>query len=205
MKPILRVIVGLSIILSVSGSDGWALNETRYTVIYKVTHHSAMGDLESYTAYSVVAEEEEGYWLQRTTHMQSPESRPLSITQTLLNSQTHEPLRYIMHRPANMGRPPVVVDRPLAEMGKDEILPIPITDAFSGAGNLSVAAGTFAVKTGRVDDKFIVWVNSEVPVLGVVKAETPDWTMELFRIDPHAEDLLVPKPPKGGRVYLKEE
>ena len=74
-----------------------------------------------------------------------------------------------MHRPANMGRPPVVVDQPLAEMGKDEILPIPITDAFSDAGTLNVAAGIFAVKTGRVDDKFIVWVNSEVPVIGVVR------------------------------------
>ena len=46
-------------------------------------------------------------------------------------------------------------------------------------------------------------LNADVPVLGVVKAETKDWVMELFRITENTEDLLPQKPPKGGIVYLK--
>lgn len=205
MKHTLFIIFSLSAMLSISAAVGWTLNEEGQTVIYKVTHHASGGDLESYTAYSIAAKEQVGYWLQRTTHIQSPDSQPLSITQTLLDSETHEPLQYIMHRPPNMGRPAVVIDLPLAEMGKNEIFPTPLTNDFSDSGSLQVDAGTFAVKTARIDDKFTVWASPEVPVLGVVKVETPDWTMELFRIDPYAEDLLTSKPPKGGRIYLKEE
>jgi hypothetical protein len=205
MKHTLFILFSLIFILTITFSAGWALNEEGQTIIYKVTHHSSAGDLASYVAYSIAAKEQQAYWLQRTTHMQSPESQPLSITQTLLDGETHAPLRYIMHRPPNMGRPAVVVDLPVAEMGKDEIFPTPITNDFSDSGALQVAAGTFAVKTARIGEEFTVWASPDVPVLGVVKVEAPDWTMELFRIDPYAEDLLSPKPPQGGRVYLKEE
>jgi hypothetical protein len=177
--------------------------EEGQTIIYKVIHHSTAGDLESFAAYSVAGVTETGYWLQRTTHMHDPETQPLSITQTLLDTDTHEPLRYVKHRPANMGRPPVAVDLPLSEMGRDEIFPVPASDAFRDDGMLEVPAGEFAVQVAQFE-KLTIWINPEVPVLGVIKIEAPDWTMELFRIDDHANDLFPKKPPKGGRVYIEE-
>ncbi len=191
-----------SIVLILIGCSSmvYALRETDRTVIYKITYQSTAGKLTTYTAYSIVAQTESGYWLQRTTFMQ-PDSDPLSITQTLLNASTHEPLRYIMHRPANMKRPENVIDLPLEQMGKDEILPTPITNAFADTGRLQVAAGAFEVKQGQVRDSML-WVSPDVPVLGVVKVETPEWTMELFRIDHAVVDLLPKKPEKGGIVYI---
>ena len=180
-----------------------ALGEKDKTEIYKITHHTKAGELVTYTGYSIVVQEKAGYWLQRVTSKQ-PDSQPLSITQTLLDNATHKPLRYIMHRPANMNRPALVSDLPLDQMGKDEILPTPITNAFTDAGQVQVAAGTFAAKQGQVGD-FKLWVSPDAPVLGVVKAETPEWTMELFRIDPKVVDLLPQKPKKGGSVPMKEE
>jgi hypothetical protein len=102
-----------------------------------------------------------------------------------------------------MDRPAVVVDMPLEEMGKDEVFPTPITEAFTDAGRLQVQAGEFTVWEGQQGD-FTLWVSPDVPVLGVVKVETPEWTMELFRIDPSVTDLFPKKPPKGGRVFLEE-
>jgi len=186
----------------ICASTVYALGETDRTVIYKVTQHTTAGELTSYTAYSIVAREESGYWLQRTTHLRLG-SKSLSITQTLLNDFTHKALRYIMHRPANMKRPENVIDLPLEKMGKDEILPTPITKAFTDAGQVQVAAGTFEAKQGQVGD-FMLWVSPDVPVLGVVKVEAPEWTMELLRIDHTAADLLSKKPKKGGIVYLKD-
>jgi hypothetical protein len=184
---------------------GWALNvqalgETDRTVVYKVTHQTKAGALSTYAAYSIVAQEETGYWLQRTTSMQ-PDSELLSITQTLLDDLTHEPLRYIMHRPGNMDTPENVLDLPLTKMGQEEILPMPLTNAFAEAGQVQVPAGMFDARKGYVDDGWY-WVSLDVPVLGVVKAERPEMTMELFRIEQGAVDLLPQKPPKDGIVYL---
>jgi hypothetical protein len=201
-KPVVFVLSVLLILMTWT-SMVYALGEKDKTVIYKIISHTKAGDLITYTAYSIVAHEKSGYWLQRTTSMQ-PDSKPLSITQTLLDDLTHEPLRYIMHRPANMEHPDNVLDLPLEKMGKEEILPTPLTKAFAEAGRVQVAAGTFEAKQGQFGD-FMLWVNLDVPVLGVVKAETPDWTMELVRIDPRAVDLLPKKPKKGGIVYLNEE
>lgn len=195
--------IGIAFILISWASSVDALGETDQTIIYKITHQTTAGELTSYTAYSIVAREESGYWLQRTTSMQADFKTLLSITQTLLNNSTHEPLRYIMHRPANMQRPENVLDLPLEKMGQDEILPTPITEAFASAGQVQVAAGTFEAKQGQVGD-FMLWVSPDVPVLGVVKVQAPDWTMELFRIDKTAGDLLPKKPQKGGIVYLKD-
>jgi hypothetical protein len=205
MKRQIVCLLSLSITLMLisCASTGYALGEKDKTVIYKVTHHSAAGELTTYTAYSIVAQEKAGYWLQRTTSKQ-PDSQPLSITQTLLDNFTHKPLRYIMHRPANMKRPANVIDLPLEQMGKDEILPTPITNAFADAGRIQVAAGTFAAKQGQIGNSTL-WISFDVPVLGVIKVETPEWMMELVRIDPNVVDLLPQKPKKGGIVYLKEE
>ena len=202
MKLRQLALLNLVFVLLFSTIAAYSLGETEQTVIYQITHHTNAGELTSYTTYSIVAQEKAGYWLQRTTHMQI-DSKPLSITQTLLESSTHKPLRYIMHRPARMDRPAIVVDMPLEEMGKDEVLPTPITDAFADAGRLQVQAGEFAVWQGQVGE-FSLWANPDVPVLGVVKVETPEWTMELFRIEPSVTDLFPHKPPKGGRVFLEE-
>ena len=201
-KPIITIL-SIALILMIWASSVYALGETDHTVVYKVTHHSKTGELISYAAYSIVAQGKSGYWLQRTTSMEPDFKTLLSITQTLLNDSSYEPLRYIMHRPANMKRPENVIDLPLEKMGKDEILPTPITEAFTDAGQFQVAAGTFEVKQGQVGG-FMLWISPDTPVLGVVKVEAPDWTMELFRIDNTAVDLLPKKPEKGGIVYLKE-
>jgi len=195
--------ISIAFILLSWVSSVYALGEKDQTIIYKVTHQTTAGELTSYTAYSIVAQEESGYWLQRTTSIQPDFKTLLSITQTLLNDSTHEPLRYIMHRPANMQRPENVIDLPLEKMGKDEILPTPISGTFADVGQVQVAAGTFEAKQGQVGD-FMLWVSPDVPVLGVVKVEVSDWTMELFRIDETADDLLPKKPKKGGVVHLKE-
>jgi hypothetical protein len=176
--------IGIVFILISWTSSVYALGETDQTIIYKV-------------------QEKTGYWLQRTTSMQPDFKTLLSITQTFLNNSTHEPLRYIMHRPANMKRPENVIDLPLEKMGKDEILPTPISEAFADAGQVQVAAGVFEARQGQAGD-FMLWVSPDVPVLGVVRVEAPDWSMELFRIDVTAGDLLPKKPQKGGIVYLKE-
>lgn len=198
------VMLGCILLLGGGIFEADALMEEGQTVIYRVTHHSVAGDLGSFVACSVAGITEDGYWLQRTTHMQDPDSQPLSITQTLLDSVTHEPLRYIMYRPAKMGRPANVVDLPLERMGKDEVLPTLITDEFSDGGTLEVAAGTFAVVTKQTE-KFTIHANPDIPVLGVALIEAPDWTMELFKIDAQAKDFFPEKPPKGGMVYVPEE
>ncbi len=198
------IIVGLLVLIGVQTFEVAALMEEDQTAIYKVIHHSAAGDLESFTAYSLAGLTNAGYWLQRTVHMQRPETQPLSITQNLLDAASHQPLRYIKYRPAKMGRPANAIDLPLEEMGKDEIFPTPVSDAFKDAGNLDVPAGVFAAQVAEVG-KFTIWINPDVPVLGVVKVEAPDWTMELFRIEPQAADLLPNKPPKGGMAYVDEE
>jgi hypothetical protein len=200
-RPILYISI-IFIIISWPSSV-YALGETDQTIIYKVTHQTTAGELTSYIVYSIVAREKTRYWLQRTTSMQPDFKTLLSITQTLLNDSSYEPLRYIMHRPANMKRPENVIDLPLEKMGKDEILPTPVTDAFADAGQVQVAAGIFEAKQGQAGD-FMLWVSPDVPVLGVVKVEALEWTMELFRINDTAVDLLPKKPEKGGIVYLKE-
>jgi hypothetical protein len=203
MKKRICCIVGMMCLLFGVVSTAFALEEKDTTVIYKVTTHSKAGDLINYVAYSIVAQDKADYWLQRTTSNE-PDSQPLSITQTLIDSKTHKPLQYIMYRPERMNRPANVADFPLTEMGKDEILPLPITSEFADAGHIQVPAGDYAVKQAQVGPA-TRWVSPDVPVLGVVKAEAPDWTMELFRIDSKAADLLPQKPQKGGVVYLKTE
>lgn len=200
MKKHILCLLGIAGLLLIGVSTVSALDEKDKTVIYKVMHYNK---LVTYTAYSIVAQEKGGYWLQLVASSQ-PDSQPLSITQTLLAEKTHKPLRYIMHRPANMSRPANVIDLSLTEMGKDEVLPTPIGKTFTDAGQVQVAAGTFAAKQGQVG-KATLWVSADAPVMGVIKAATPDWTMELFRIDPKVVDLLPQKPKKGGVVYLKEE
>jgi hypothetical protein len=178
------------------------LGEREKTVTYKFTHRTAAGELITYAHYSIVAQEGGGYWLQRVATMQ-PESAPLSITQSLLDDYTHEPIRYIMHRPAKMDQPENIIDLPLSKMGQDEILPTPVTGAFTEEERLQLASGTFDTKKGW-NGKATLWVNLDIPVLGVVKAEMEEWTMELFQISDAAEDLLPQKPPQGGIVYLNK-
>lgn len=178
----------------------FALGEQDKTVTYKYTHHTSAGDLSTYVHYTIAAQEEDGYWLQRVATMQR-DSEPLSITQTLLNDYTHEPLRYIMYRPPQMNQPANVLDLPLSKMGQDEILPTPETGTFATEEQVQVEAGTFTAKKGS-DGKATLWLNLDIPVLGVVKAETEEWTMELVQIRDESEDLLPKKPPKGGIVYL---
>lgn len=202
MKKMFLVMMCLGMALTWTVNRADALGESDRTVVYKIVHHSASGELTSYVAYSIAADEPTAYWLQRTTHLKL-DSAPLSITQTLLDKATLQPIRYLMYRPANMDKPPRVVDLPLSDMGKDEVLPTSITGMFVDAGQLHVEAGTFAVKQGQTN-KLRLWLGADAPVLGVVKAQAQDWTMELVRIDQHAEDLFPQKPPKGGTVNLKE-
>ncbi len=190
------VLVGISY-----ATIGFALGEMGKTLTYKVTHDTAAGKLTTYTHYSIVASEKNGYWLQRAITI-SPDSKPLSITQTLLDDFTHEPLRYIMHRPAKMNRPENVIDLPLSKMGKDEILPTPLTGIFNEPVGLQLEAGAFDTMKGR-DGDVVLWVSLDIPVLGVAKVETSKWTMELIRITDKAVDLLPKKPPKGGIAYYK--
>ena len=192
----------LFLIILLVAPSVFALGEREKTVTYKFTHRTAAGELTTYAHYSIAAQEGEGYWLQRVATLQ-PESAPLSITQTLLDDYTHEALRYIMHRPAKMDQPENVIDLPLSKMGQDEILPTPETGAFTEEERLELAAGAFDAKKGW-NGKATVWINLDIPVLGVVKAETEEWTMELFRMSDRAEDLLSQKPPKGGIVYLNK-
>ena len=180
---------------------GYALGETQQTVLYVMTYKGSQTP-PMYTSYSIVASTESGYWLQRTTSLQ-PDSRPLSITQTLLDTETHKPLRYIMHKPANMKQLERVVDLPLSEMGKDEVLPGSLLKASKEHARVEVPAGTYDTQKGQ-DENVTVWLNLDIPVLGVVKAEMKDWTMELFQIDHNVVDLLPKKPLKDGMVHMNE-
>ncbi|MBD3305068.1 hypothetical protein GF339_01825, partial [candidate division KSB3 bacterium] len=47
-----------------AASLGFALGETGQTVTYKVLHDTTAGTLTTYTHYSIVAQEPQGYWLQ---------------------------------------------------------------------------------------------------------------------------------------------
>ncbi len=108
-----------------------------------------------------------------------------------------------MHRPAKMNRPENVIDLPLAKMGQDEIFPTPLTGAFSESVRLQLQVGMFDTMKGR-DGDVVLWVSRDVPVLGVAKVETSEWTMELIGITAKTVDLLSKKPPKGGIVYLED-
>ncbi len=108
-----------------------------------------------------------------------------------------------MHRPAKMDQPENIIDLPLSKMGQDEILPTPVTGAFTEEEHLQLASGTFDTKKGW-NGKATLWVNLDIPVLGVVKAEMEEWAMELFQISDLSEDLLPQKPPQGGIVYLNK-
>ena len=180
--------------------SAFALGETGTTVLYKMTHRTQAGALVTYVAYNIAATDDNGYWLQRVALM-TPTSAPLSITQTRLDAETHQPQRYIMHRPANMDHPANVIDLPLAKMGKDEILP---AQAESGDVQVTTEAGTFSAKE-VASEHATLSVSADVPVLGVVKAESDEWTMELVSMSDTAADLLPKKPDKGGIVYLNEE
>ena len=140
------------LILISSVTTSYALGETQQAVIYLVTYKTAQttnaANLSVYVTYTIVARSETAYWLQRTTSIKL-DAGPLSITQTLLDDRTHQALRYIMHRPANMDRPENVIDLPLSKMGKEEIFPTPITKAFPEKTRLQVAAGTYAAIKGK--------------------------------------------------------
>ena len=183
--------------------SAYALGETGTTVTYKVTTHSSAGDLVNYTSYNIAAIEGDSYWLQRVTYM-TPGANPLSITQTLLDHKTYTAKRYLMHRPANMDRPESVIDLPLAKMGKEEILPNPAAESASGTAQIETEAGTFTAQEVAADGATL-WLSADAPVLGVVKVETNDWTMELIRIENASEDLFPNKPAPGGVVYMNEE
>lgn len=183
--------------------SAYALGETDTTVTYKVTTHSSAGDLVNYTSYNIAAIEGGSYWLQRVTYM-APGANPLSITQTLLDRKTHAAKRYLMHRPANMDRPESVIDLPLAKMGKEEILPNPNAESASGTIQITTEAGSFVTQEIAADH-ITVWVSADAPVLGVVKVETSDWTMELISVENTSEDLFPNKPAPGGVVYMNEE
>lgn len=197
------IALGLVLIYMGYAASVGALGETGRTLTYKVIHDTSAGKLITYTHYSIVAQEEQGYWLQRTTTMY-PDSEPLSITQTLMDDFTHEPLRYIMHRPAKMSRPANVIDFPLSKMGKDEVFPTPLTGDFTESERLQLETEAFDTKKGW-DDDVALWLSLDIPVMGIAKVETPEWSMELVRIVDNVIDLLPQKPPKGGIVYLKAE
>ncbi len=198
-KYILYVVLGGFFMFS-SVTPAFALGETGTTVVYRVTHTTPAGTLSTYASYRIVAHEKHGYWLQRTITL-TPESAPLSVTQTLFDDFTHEPLRYIMHRPAKMGRPENVIDLPLSKMGKDEILPVPGGKPGANSTPLQTDIGVFETREVVIDGTQF-WLSLQIPVLGVVKAATEEWTMEVVRISQGAEDLLPKKPPQGGIVYL---
>ncbi len=202
MKKHYIILLGFIVLYFVFATTAYALGETGKTLTYKITHNTSAGTLTTYTYYSITAQEENGYWLQRTTTMYQ-DSKPLSITQTLIDDFTHEALRYIMHRPAKMNTPASVIDLPLGEIGKDEVLPTPATGAFSASERIQLETGTFETRKGQVGD-VTYWVSLEIPVMGVAKVETQEWTMELVQIVDRVTDLLPQKPPKGGIVYLKE-
>jgi len=201
MKRQLWRVLSMVLVVGLCPSLLYALGETDRTVIYQVTSRTSAGESVMYSVYSIVATETSGYWLQRTIALQ-PDGKPLSITQTLLDTFTHQPRRYIMHRPANQQRPENVIDLPLEKMGQEEILPTPLTSAFTDAGQMQVPGGTFAAQQGQ-DGDVTLWLSLDAPVLGVIKAERPEWTMELYRIDPQVTDLLPKKPKPGGIVYLE--
>ncbi len=198
----IRALIMLGILLACP-AIAFSLGEEQIAVSYKVVHATSAGELISYAHYSVVAHERSGYWLQRVISM-TPKSKPLSITQTLLDKETHKVLRYIMHRPAKMGRPPSVIDLPLERMGKDEILPM-LSEGLSGVPkSIRTEAGDFeTLKISK--ENAVLCLSSDVPVLGVARAETGEFRMELIQISDAAHDLLSKKPLKGGVVYLEDE
>jgi hypothetical protein len=202
MKKLLWSVFSLVFLVMTCAATVYALGETGKTLTYKVLHDTAAGPLTTYVSYSIASQEENGYWLQRTTSMK-PDSQPLSITQTLLDDYTHEPLRYIMHRPAQMNRPESVIDLPLSKMGKDEILPTPLIETLSEPITLRLEAGTFETQKGQKEG-VILWLSLEIPVMGIARVETQESSMELIRITDTAGDLLSKKPPPGGVVYLQE-
>ena len=192
-----------ALVLLICPALAFSLGEEQISVSYKVIHASSAGDLISYAHYSVVAYEEDSYWLQRVISM-TPNSKPVSITQTLLDRETHEALRYIMHRPAKMNRPASVIDLPLERMGKDEILPLSPEGLPGLREDIRLEAGNF--ETLRISQgDAVLWLSADIPVLGVAKAETDVFTMELIHVSNAARDLLSKKPPKGGVVNLEDE
>ena len=193
----------VSIMLLAYPAIAFSLGEEQFTVSYKVVHTTSAGELTSYAHYSIVASEQDGYWLQRVISM-TPDSKPLSMTQTLLDNETHEALRYLMHRPAKMDRPPSVIDLPLERMGKDEILPVSPEGLSGATEQIRTEAGDF--ETLKIsEDHAMLWLSAEVPVLGVARAQTDEFTMELIHVSDSAHDLFSKKPPKGGVVYLENE
>jgi hypothetical protein len=192
-----------AILLLACPAIAFSLGEEQITVSYKVIHTTGAGELTSYAHYGIVGYEDDAYWLQRVISM-TLDSKPLSITQTLLDSKTHHALRYIMHRPAKMDRPPSVIDLPLDRMGKDEILPFPL-EALSGVReNIQTEIGEFDALRISEDDT-VLWLSADIPVLGVAKTANAEFTMELIHVRDTTDDLLAKKPPRGGVVYLENE
>ncbi|PID56891.1 hypothetical protein CSB45_09530 [candidate division KSB3 bacterium] len=200
MKSYQFQIVIAAMMVLVCPAAGFSLGEEQVTVTYKVIHTTRAGELISYAHYSVAAHEAEGYWLQRVISL-TADSKPLSIVQILLDRDTHQARRYIMHRPAKMDQPPSVIDLPLDRMGKDEILPMPLK-AISGVREIipTEFAEFDALKCSAKNST--IWLSAAVPVLGVVKVEHAEFTMTLSQIRDSARDLLSQKPPKGGISYM---
>jgi len=198
-----RMLLVSIMLLLVCPRMAFSLGEEQRTVSYKVIHATSAGELISYAHYSIVAFEGDGYWLQRVITM-APDSKPVSITQTLLDDTSHKALRYVMHRPAKMNQAPSVIDLPLARMGKDEILPIDPETLSGVAERIRTEGGDFDALNVS-EGETALWLSADIPVLGVARAENNEFTMELFQIRDAAHDLLSKRPPKGGVVYLENE
>jgi len=136
-----------------------------------------------FITYAIVGETTEGKWLQVTTH-QTPDGPPLSTTQILISKKDGRALRSQILGSRGVVPTPENELRPLRE------------DRVSGTREeVAVPTGRYQAVRGKVGSTE-VWVNDQVPAMGVVKAALSNGILELLKASPSgAKDLL-----KGRRT-----
>jgi len=131
--------------------------------------------------YAVVRGDRRSYTLQIVTH-QTPDGRPLSVTQVTVDRASGKARRSVTQRAKGVVATPESVPRPLREAAI----------ARARREDVTVPAGRFTAARGAAQGAE-VWVSDAVPVLGLVKGVWPGGTLELIASAPSgAKDLLKP-------------
>jgi hypothetical protein len=134
-----------------------------------------------HVTYAVVRGDRRSYTLQIVTH-QTPDSRPLSVTQVTVDRASGKARRSVTQRAKGVVATPDSAARPLREAAVPQ----------ASRESITVPAGQFTAAHGTAQGAE-VWVSDTVPVLGLVKGVWPGGTLELVSSAPTgAKDLFKP-------------
>src|SRR5262249_12114963 len=148
------------------GQVTWSIRrETAAPAPLFVTYGIVRGDAKTYTLQIVTSSAIDG--------------PPLSVTQVVVDRVSGKAVRSVIQTPKGVAPTP-----------EDSLRPFRKADVTGTPESVTVPGGQFAAVRAPYRGG-TVWVDDEVPVLGLVKATFPSGTLELVKSGPSgAKDLL---------------